>query len=153
MSHGLEIKDGQIIGGWRRTVNSAIQVKGSIHDEAVAQKIGIRGGAVAGTNHLDVFVPLLLEAFGPRWFEKGTLSIFYTYMTTDREEVRAVIGLPPPGGQGRPGQRPVGDAKRADCRPGHGFSGRAEGTDLHPIHFHDHLRRRTAGLCQSDSRV
>ncbi len=97
MSDGLEIKDGQIIGGWRRTVNSAIQVKGSIHDEAVAQKIGIRGGAVAGTNHLDLFVPLLLEAFGPRWFEKGTLSIFYTYMTTDREEVRAVIGLPPQG--------------------------------------------------------
>ena len=42
-------------------------------------------------------MPLLLEAFGPRWFEKGTLSIFYTYMTTDREEVRAVIGLPPQG--------------------------------------------------------
>ena len=44
MSDGLEIKDGQIIGGWRRTVNSAIQVKGSIHDEALAQKIGIRSG-------------------------------------------------------------------------------------------------------------
>jgi hypothetical protein len=97
MSDGIEIKDSQIIGAWRRTVNSAIQVKGSIHDEAVAEKIGIRGGAVAGTNHLDVFVPLLLEAFGPSWFEKGTLSIFYTYMTTDREEVRAVIGLPPKG--------------------------------------------------------
>jgi hypothetical protein len=97
MSENIEIKDGQIIGAWRRTVNSAIQVKGSIHDEAVAEKIGIRGGAVAGTNHLDVFVPLLLEAFGPRWFEKGSMSIFYTYMTTDREEVRAVIGLPPKG--------------------------------------------------------
>jgi hypothetical protein len=97
MSEGIEIKDGQIFGAWRQTVNSAIQIKGSIHDEAIAQKIGIRGGAVAGTNHLDVFVPLLLEAFGPRWFEKGTLSIFYTYMTTDREEVRAVIGLPPKG--------------------------------------------------------
>jgi hypothetical protein len=97
MSGGIEIKDSQMIGAWRRTVNSAIQVKGSIHDEEMAQKIGIRGGAVAGTNHLDVFVPLLLEAFGPRWFEKGTMSIFYTYMTTDREEVRAVIGLPPQG--------------------------------------------------------
>jgi hypothetical protein len=97
MSENIEIEDGQMIGAWRRTVNSAIQVKGSIHDEAVAQKIGIRGGAVAGTNHLDIFVPLLLKAFGPRWFEKGTLSIFYTYMTTDREEVRAVIGLPPQG--------------------------------------------------------
>ncbi|MGA3084381.1 MAG: hypothetical protein ABSE95_06250 [Thermodesulfobacteriota bacterium] len=57
ISGDIEIKDGQIIGGWRQTVNSAIQVKGSIHDEAMAQKIGIRGGAVAGTNHLDVFVP------------------------------------------------------------------------------------------------
>ena len=97
MSDIIKIQDGQIIGAWRRTVNSAIQVKGSIHDESMAQKIGIRGGAVAGTNHLDIFVPLLLEAFGPRWFEKGSLSIFYTYMTTDREEVRAVIGLPPQG--------------------------------------------------------
>jgi hypothetical protein len=97
MSDNIEIKDGQIFGAWRRTVNSAIKIKGSIHDEEMAQKIGIRGGAVAGTNHLDIFVPLLLEAFGPLWFEKGTFSIFYTYMTTDREEVRAVIGLPPKG--------------------------------------------------------
>ena len=97
MSEDITIKDNQLIGAWRRTVNSAIQVKGSIHDEALAQKIGIRGGAVAGTNHLDIFVPLLLKAFGPGWFEKGTLSIFYTYMTTDREEVRAVIGLPSQG--------------------------------------------------------
>ncbi|MEW6186505.1 MAG: hypothetical protein AB1585_12290 [Thermodesulfobacteriota bacterium] len=95
MSDEISIKDGQIIGPWRRTVNSAIQVKGSIHDEEMASKIGIRGGAVAGTNHLDIFVPLLLKAFGPKWFERGTMSIFYTYMTTDREEVRAVIGLPP----------------------------------------------------------
>jgi hypothetical protein len=65
MSENIEIQNGQMIGAWRRTVNSAIQVKGSIHDEEVAQKIGIRGGAVAGTNHLDIFVPLLLKAFGP----------------------------------------------------------------------------------------
>lgn len=63
----------------------------------MAEKIGIRGGAIAGTNYMDIFVPLLLEPFGPRWFEKGIFSIFYTYMTTDREEVRAVIGLPPKG--------------------------------------------------------
>ncbi len=32
MSDKLEIRDGQIFGAWRRTVNSAIMRKGSIHD-------------------------------------------------------------------------------------------------------------------------
>jgi len=32
-----------------------------------------RGGAVTGTNHLDVLVPVLLQAFGQRWFEQGSM--------------------------------------------------------------------------------
>lgn len=97
MSEEITARDGWLIGPWRRTVNAAAHIKGSIHDEETARKIGIRGGAVAGTYHLDLFVPLLIKAFGPSWFENGTLSIFYTFMTTDREEVRALIGIPPEG--------------------------------------------------------
>lgn len=97
MADSIEMREGNRFGPWRAVVNAAAGIAGSIHDESVAKDIGIRGGAVTGTNHLDVFVPVLLETFGQRWFEQGSMSIFYTYMTTDREEVRAVIGVPPEG--------------------------------------------------------
>ena len=57
----------------------------------------MRGGTIPGTIHLNLFPPLLIRAFGQGWFEQGTLSVFYTYATTDREEVRAVLGVPPAG--------------------------------------------------------
>ncbi len=47
--------------------------------------------------HLNVFVPLLLEAFGNRWFETGTISQDFRIGTLDREEVRAVVAEPPAG--------------------------------------------------------
>ena len=97
MFDDIVVKDGYMYGGWRRPRNPLIDVKGSIHDDEIAQKLGMRGGAVAGVNHLDLFAPLLIKAFGKRWFERGSLSIYYTYATRDREEVRAVIGVPPEG--------------------------------------------------------
>lgn len=97
MSDRFEVKDGYLYGPFRAVVNAAAGIVGSIHDDQTAQKIGIRGGAVTGTNHLDVFIPVLLEIFGQHWFETGSMSIFYTYMTTDREEVRAVVNVPPEG--------------------------------------------------------
>jgi hypothetical protein len=41
-----------------------------------------------------MFAPLAQKIFGDRWFEKGTVSMFYTFATTDKEEVRAIIELP-----------------------------------------------------------
>jgi len=99
MADNFEIKEGRIYGPWRAVVNAAAGAAGSIHDETVAKTMGIRGGAVTGTNHLDVLVPVLLQAFGQCWFEQGSMSIFYTYMTTDREEVRAVVSVPPEGAE------------------------------------------------------
>jgi hypothetical protein len=40
---------------------------------------------------------VLLRAFGQRWFEEGTLSVYYTYATKDREEVRVILAEPPAG--------------------------------------------------------
>ncbi len=85
---------GYAYGGWRQPVNISADVKGSIHDDAAAVKLGMRGGTVAGNIHLEQFPPVLIEVFGPRWFERGTLSIYYTYATKDREDVRVVIGVP-----------------------------------------------------------
>jgi len=81
----------------RRSVNSARNVKGSIHDDATASKLGFRGGTVAGSIHLELFPPLILRAFGNRWFERGTVSMYFLNATTDREAVRAFVKQPPAG--------------------------------------------------------
>lgn len=98
MSDDTVIKEGHIYGGWRRAVNAAQGAgRGSIHDDETAQNLGMRGGAVVGIVHLNLFPPLILKTFGQRWFEKGSLSIFYTYALVDGEQVRGVMGLPPEG--------------------------------------------------------
>lgn len=93
----LSIGDGVISGPLRRSVNNSRNAKGSIHDDATASKLGFRGGTVAGSIHNELFVPLILEAFGPRWFERGSLSMYYMNATTDREAVRASVKQPPVG--------------------------------------------------------
>ena len=97
MTDDIVTKEGYMYGGWRRAVNAAIGSKASIHDGLTAQRLGMRGGAVVGIVHLNLFPPLLLKVFGQRWFESGSLSIYYTYALVDGEQVRGVIGLPPEG--------------------------------------------------------
>jgi hypothetical protein len=93
----IDEQKGFFIGRWRRPVNEYQRSKDSIHQDETAQRLGLRGGTVAGTVHLELFPPLLLKAFGPRWFEHGSLSIYFLDPTQDREEVRAVVGVPPAG--------------------------------------------------------
>lgn len=90
----IEIKDGKMYGGWRAPENLYRALKTSIHDDGVAKKVGMRGGTIPGTIHLSLFAPLAQKVFGDRWFENGTVSMYYTYATIDKEEVRAVIELP-----------------------------------------------------------
>jgi hypothetical protein len=93
----IALKDGVLEGALRRPINRAATVKGSIHDDATATKLGLRGGTVAGSVHMDLFGPLILEAWGERWWERGTLSLYFLNATTDREPVRAFMQLPPNG--------------------------------------------------------
>jgi len=90
----LTVVDGVITGPLRQSVNQAQNIEGSIHNDAVASKLGFRGGTVAGSIHLELFPPLLLQAFGDRWFDNGTLSINFKNATTDREPVRAHLEVP-----------------------------------------------------------
>ncbi len=87
-------KDGFMWGELRTGINRSTDAAGSIHNDTVAQKIGMRGGTVAGTIHLDLFGPILQKTFGKSWFERGTLSMFYTYATLNKEPVRAVVADP-----------------------------------------------------------
>jgi hypothetical protein len=78
-------------GEFRKPRNSAAEVKGSIHDDATASKLGFKGGTVAGSIHMDQFVPGLVEIYGDRWFETGAMSLYFTQATVDSEAVRATI--------------------------------------------------------------
>jgi hypothetical protein len=97
MNTEIELRDHVFVGPLRRSENNARNVKGSIHDDATATKLGFRGGTVAGSIHLELFPPILLKAFGNRWFERGTISMYFLNATTDREAVRAFVKEPPHG--------------------------------------------------------
>jgi hypothetical protein len=88
---------GVIVGPLRKPRNLAANQRGSIHDDATAEKLGFRGGTVAGSIHMEQFPPLLVRAFGPRWFETGSLSTYFRNATTDGEPVRAFVEAPPKG--------------------------------------------------------
>ena len=90
-------QDGILIGPLRAPRNLAQSQRGSIHDDATAQKLGFRGGTVAGSIHMEQFPPLLVRAFGERWFETGALSTYFRNATTDGEPVRAFCEQPPRG--------------------------------------------------------
>ncbi len=95
MNSEIELRDHVFVGPLRRSLNNARHVAGSIHDDATATKLGFRGGTVAGSIHLELLPPLLLKAFGKRWFERGTISMYFLNATTDREAVRAFVKEPP----------------------------------------------------------
>ena len=63
---------------------------GSIHDDAVASKLGFKGGTVPGSVHMNQLAPLIVKIYGEKWFERGGLSSFFTQATVDNERVRAV---------------------------------------------------------------
>lgn len=69
----------------------------SIHDDAMAEKLGFKAGPIEGPTHFSQFVPLLAHLWGRAWFERGCLSAHYQNMVVEGEEVRAFVGLPAPG--------------------------------------------------------
>jgi hypothetical protein len=90
-------QDGVLAGPFRRPRNTAADVRGSIHDDATAKDLGFRGGTVAGSIHMEQFPPVLVRAFGERWFETGSLSTYFRNVTTDGEPVRAFVRTPAAG--------------------------------------------------------
>lgn len=81
----------ELAGEFRTPRNAFQQAPGSIHNDAVASKLGFKGGTVPGSVHMDQFVPMLLDLYGPRWFETGDISLYFTQATVDAEPVRAVV--------------------------------------------------------------
>ena len=81
----------ELAGEYRTPRNAFQQAPGSIHNDAIASKLGFKGGTVPGSVHMDQFVPMLLQTYGERWFETGDISLYFTQATVDAEQVRAVL--------------------------------------------------------------
>ncbi len=71
----------------------------SIHDDAMAEQLGLRAGPIEGPTHFSQFDPLLYQLYGQAWFETGCLSAHYQTMVVEGEEVRAFVQPPAPGRQ------------------------------------------------------
>jgi hypothetical protein len=69
----------------------------SIHDDAMAEKLGFRAGPIEGPTHFSLFPPLLQQIWGQAWFERGCISAHYQNMAVEGEEVRAFAQVPRPG--------------------------------------------------------
>ena len=89
----------EVINGpvWRGVNWSADAGEGSIHDDETAEKLGFRGGTVAGDIHMNQFPPVLLEIFGDEWFRSGNLSLNFKAATVDREPVQVFAEVPAAG--------------------------------------------------------
>ena len=66
----------------------------NIHNDETAQKLGFRGGTIAGSTHMDQFVPVLVHAFGSQWFESGSLSLGFVNATISGDPVVAMVARP-----------------------------------------------------------
>ena len=84
----------------------------SIHDDAMAAKLGFSGAPIEGPTHFSQFVPLLHELFGDAWFERGCISAHYQNMVVEGEAVRAFAARVEPGATST-----VISAEKADGTP------------------------------------
>jgi hypothetical protein len=96
------IDDGaNLIGPWRSPRQMlAEQVYDdhvSIHDDATAQRLGFKGGAIEGPTHFSQFAPLCERLWGAAWFETGCLSAHYRNPVFEGEEVQAIMSKPAVG--------------------------------------------------------
>lgn len=97
MAAPVTAQGGKLFSDWQQPVNRWANAENSIHNDDVAKEIGMRGGTIPGTVHLNHFMPIIMDRWGKRWYENGSISMFYTFATTDREGVRAVMNEPAAG--------------------------------------------------------
>ena len=85
----VTLEDGWLTGPWRAPRNIGLDAKGTIHDDATARALGLKGGSVAGSIHMEQCAPLLAQHFGPDWVQRGGLSLYFRTVTQDEEAVQA----------------------------------------------------------------
>ena len=69
----------------------------SVHDDASAAKLGLRGAPIEGPTHFSQFEPLGAALWGDRWFTNGCISSHFLNMVIEGEQVQATATLDGPG--------------------------------------------------------
>jgi hypothetical protein len=93
------VDDGEaLVGPWRTPQQMlAAQVYDghvSIHDDAMAQKVGFKAATIEGPTHFSQFDPLCERLWGDAWFETGCISAHYRNAVFAGEDVQAVVLKP-----------------------------------------------------------
>jgi hypothetical protein len=127
-----------LLGPPRIALNSS---SASIHDPERARALGFRGSAVGGNLHLDIFAPLLVQTYGPAWFESGALSLYFLNIVVSGERVQAAVEGPE-----RPGEQ-VGVHARSPDDPSLRI---CEGTASLGDHSRSALAIRDLKTCEPD---
>lgn len=115
----------------------------SIHDDAMAEKLGFRAGPIEGPTHFSQFAPLLVHLWGQAWFERGCISAHYQNMVVEGESVRAFVEVPAGGAR----------AARAWAQKADGTPVLEAGVSLGPDHGATLLEQRMAQLRPPDKLV
>ena len=63
----------------------------SLHDDAIAGKLGLRSGAIEAPTHFSQFEPLLATLWGRRWFEAGCISCHFQSICAEGDDARAHV--------------------------------------------------------------
>lgn len=69
----------------------------SVHDDDMAEKLGLLGAPIEGPTHFSQFEPILAALWGERWFTDGCISSHFLNMVVEGEEVQATVTVPGPG--------------------------------------------------------
>ena len=65
----------------------------SVHDDATAESLGLRGAPIEGPTHFSQIDPLAFAAWGSAWFERGCISSHFRTMVVEGEDVQASLVL------------------------------------------------------------
>jgi hypothetical protein len=94
----IERSGDALVGPWRTPRQMLSKQKydshASIHDDAMAQKLGFKGGTIEGPTHFSQFVPLCVELWGTKWLAQGCLSAHYRNACYEGDKVRAFVAEP-----------------------------------------------------------
>jgi hypothetical protein len=61
----------------------------SVHDDAMAEKLGLIGAPIEGPTHFSQFDPIAVSLWGHEWFERGCISAHFENMVIEGEQVQA----------------------------------------------------------------
>ncbi len=78
---------GQVFEYRVRAINGAETSENKIHEDSVAKQYGFRGGLVPGVTDYAYMTRPALDAFGPEWLERGTMSARFNRPIYDGEMV------------------------------------------------------------------